>query len=139
MCPGTTVAKIRPAGIAEPSADSTRPISPSLILVAALFGDLEQIGVDTVVPRRDDLDLRPFLAAVLDERIAVLEGGVPLNRLGKDLPFRDSDTVHRLDDADLEILDLGDIPLGQLEQIRVDPVLARRAAPRSAALSGRRS
>ena len=73
-----------------------------------------------------DHPLRPLLAAVLDKGITVLEGGVPFNRLGEYLPFGNCGAVNRLDNADLKILDLGDVPLGQLEQVGVDPVFAGR-------------
>ena len=88
------------------------------------LGHLEQIGIDPIVAGRDDIDLRPFLAAVLDERLAILIGRVPVDRLGEDPALRDGDAVHRIHNADLRILDLGDVRLGQLEQIWVDPVFA---------------
>jgi len=48
-------------GYAEPSADSTMPISPSLILFQTL--GYQNNRVEAISPR-NDLDLRPLLAAV---------------------------------------------------------------------------
>src|SRR5437867_2807744 len=45
--------------------------------------DVEQVGVDAVLTRREDVDLRAFLAAVAEEGFAVLEAIVAVNVAGK--------------------------------------------------------
>ena len=61
---------------------------PFVDLGGCSFGYLEQIRIDAVVTRRDDLDLWSLLAAVGDKGLTVLKGRVSFDGLGKDLPFR---------------------------------------------------
>ena len=126
VVPGHHVGKDAPGRNSRTIGGLDQADLPFADLGGRALGNLEQIGIDAIVAGRDDFDLRPLLAAVLDKGFAVLKGGVPFHCLGEYLAFRDGDTVNRLHDADFKILDLGDVALGQFEQVGVDPVFAGR-------------
>src|SRR6185369_8421526 len=88
--------------------------------------DPEEVQVDPVGTRLEDIDLRPLLAAVFEKGLAALEIGMALDALPEEPPRRDLLTVHGGYDPDLPLVDIDGVPLGDIELVRVDPVFPRR-------------
>src|SRR6185369_3802536 len=88
--------------------------------------DPEEVQVDPVGTRLEDIDLRPLLAAVFQKCLAALEIGMALDALSEEPPRRDFLTVHGGYDPDLPLVDIDGVTLGDIELVRVDPVFTRR-------------
>src|SRR5439155_14969020 len=70
-----------------------------------LSANREEVGIDSVLAGGKDVDLRALLAAVSEERFAVLEGIVPLHVPGEDPTRLERQTVDRLEDTDFVFAD----------------------------------
>jgi hypothetical protein len=95
-----------------------------------LIRDAKEVGVDAVLARRQDVDLRALLAAVAEKRLAILEHVVRVDVTAEDVARIERPAVDRLDQPDLVLGDRDHVGLLHAVDERRQEGQARLQHPR---------